>query len=95
MKKTPDINTVAEAVDRCVNTKAGDSIIVRAISLTVPSPSYDMAITNATMHLLLENFNRDKEKPGKYTMSMLDEGQYEVAVIFHLRKVGKPVNLLN
>lgn len=88
-KKTIDINSVAEAIERLNNAKTGDHVIVRAMSITVPTPSFDMAITNATMQLMLNNFENPDNKH-KYDVTTLEEGQYEVVTVFHLRKVSKP-----
>ena len=88
MSKPPNIKSVEDAVARLNNPQDGDQIIVRAMPLVVPTPSYDLAITNASMQLLLDNFNKDPNAAAKYELSMCPAGRYEVVAIFHLRKVG-------
>ena len=92
-KKSVDIHDVNDAVSRIVSPNNGDHIIVRALSIMVATPSFDMSITNATMQLLIDNFN-DPNASKKYELDTLDDGRYEVVVVFHLRRVGdaeKPI----
>ena len=96
MSKAPNINSIEDALLRVNNTQMGDQIIVRALTITVPSPAYDMAITNATMELLMANFKNDPNPAKKYDLTMCEAGLYEVVVMFHIRKVDKSeMSLLN
>ena len=86
-KNSVDINSVDDALERLNNPKDGDQVIVRAMPLTVPSPSYDLAITNASMQLFIDNFTNDPDSISKYNLQLCPQGRYEVVAVFHMRKI--------
>jgi hypothetical protein len=87
-KRKVDVKDIDDAIDRLTEPHAGDQIMVRALPITVPSPSYDIAIINASMQLLLNSFNDDPDVTKKHSFTLCEEGAYEVVAVFHLRRVG-------
>lgn len=86
-KRVVNVVNVHDALERLNNPHGGDQIIVRALPLLVPSPAFDMAITNASMQLLLDSFNNDPDANKKYQLTLCQDGVYEVVAVFHLRRV--------
>jgi hypothetical protein len=87
-KHNIDISNVEDAIARLNNPHDGDQIIVRAMPLAVPKPSYDAAIINASMQLLLNDFNNSSDPTQRYNLSLCDKGVYEVVAVFHVRRVA-------
>jgi hypothetical protein len=86
-RRKVDVKDINDALERLNSPHEGDQIIVRAMPLSVPSPSYDVAITNASMQLLIDSFNNDPNAAKKYSPTLCKDGVYEVVTVFHIRRI--------
>ena len=86
-KRNVEIKDMKDAMERLNVPREGDHIIVRALSLIVPEQAYDMALMNASMQLMLDNFANNQDSVKKHQLSMCQSGEYEIVAVFHLRRV--------
>ena len=86
-KKPLSVDSIDDALIRLNSPHEGDSIVVQALPIIVPIPSYNLAITNAAMQLLMHESYNDNS-PVSSELTLCEKGQYEVIVIFHVRRVG-------
>jgi hypothetical protein len=87
-KKPIKVYDIDDALARLNSPHEGDKIIVQALPLIVPTPSYALAITSATIQLLINEYENSNAATSNEGMSICKEGQYEVVVVFHVRRTG-------
>jgi hypothetical protein len=83
------INGIPDAIHRLCNPKQGDYTMVRAITINVPSESYDLAIVNAGMSLMVSKVHELTD----FEPTRVQSGQYELVCVFNVRRVDNPALL--
>jgi hypothetical protein len=84
-----NISGVQDAINRLCNPKHGDYTMVRAITINAPSESYDLAIVNAGMSLMVSKVHELVD----FEPTKVPSGQYELVCVFNVRRVDNPVLL--
>jgi hypothetical protein len=80
------IKDIPDAIHRLCNPKVGDYTMVRAITMNVPTESYDLAIVNAGMSLMVSKVHELVD----FEPTKVQSGQYELVCVFNVRRVDNP-----